>query len=103
MIRIQVTIPNEEPYSVSSLRLPCTLGRSRKCDLMVRHPSVSGEHATLFERDGKVWIKDLGSRNGIRVATGLQDEIQLREGSSFDVGDIRCRVESLTIPTEQSF
>lgn len=43
------------------------VGRSPKCDLQLRHPSISGEHAIL-QWNGHTWgVRDLGSRNGTRV------------------------------------
>lgn len=43
------------------------VGRSAACALRIDDPSVSGEHATLWFRDGRWWVRDLGSRNGTRV------------------------------------
>jgi DNA-binding CsgD family transcriptional regulator len=40
------------------------LGRSSKCDLIVRHESVSRQHAGIAVTRTTVRIHDLGSRNG---------------------------------------
>jgi two-component system response regulator AtoC len=44
-----------------------TVGRSRKCDLCIDHPSVSREHA-VFYGSNPVTVEDLGSTNGTTIA-----------------------------------
>ena len=44
-----------------------TVGRSRKCDLCIDHPSVSREHA-VFYGSTPVTVEDLGSTNGTSIA-----------------------------------
>jgi len=43
-----------------------TVGRSRACDIMIDHPSVSREHA-VFHGGRPIEIEDLGSTNGTSV------------------------------------
>jgi transcriptional regulator with PAS, ATPase and Fis domain len=43
-----------------------TVGRSKRCDLVIDHPSVSREHA-IFHGGPAVAIEDLGSTNGTTV------------------------------------
>ena len=47
-----------------SLKLPTVIGRSREADLTVAHPMISRQHCRLFEVDGLLKIRDLGSLNG---------------------------------------
>lgn len=45
-----------------------TIGRVPSCQVVINLTSVSKQHATLtVHSDGKVFIKDLGSKNGTRV------------------------------------
>jgi DNA-binding CsgD family transcriptional regulator len=44
-----------------------TVGRSKRCDLVVAHPSVSRHHAELSVRGEFVRVTDLGSTNGTFV------------------------------------
>jgi two-component system, NtrC family, response regulator AtoC len=53
-----------------------TVGRSRKCDLCIDHPSVSREHA-IFHGNNPVTIEDLGSTNGTTLA-GLRVSPRIR-------------------------
>ena len=61
-----------------------TIGRSKqKCDLVVDSPSVSNTHACIIKKEGKLYIKDLGSSNhtfvnGSRIEEGK--EINIKSG-----------------------
>jgi hypothetical protein len=44
-----------------------TLGRSRKCDIVLDDPNVSREHAEIRPRGGSWVLTDLGSTNGSSV------------------------------------
>lgn len=43
------------------------VGRAAGCDLVLVDEAVSGRHAAFWVDDGGVWVRDLGSRNGVRV------------------------------------
>jgi pSer/pThr/pTyr-binding forkhead associated (FHA) protein len=70
---------------ITLTRFPCLLGRSRQCDYRLAHPLVSRRHCVLWCQDSRVWIKDLGSRNG----TLLNGE-SLVEPRPLSDGDYLC-------------
>lgn len=41
-----------------------TVGRDPRCDLRLADPHASRRHARLIDRDGSIWLQDLGSANG---------------------------------------
>ncbi len=41
-----------------------SIGRDPRCDLHLPNPFVSRWHAKLTVKEGKVWLEDMGSRNG---------------------------------------
>lgn len=43
------------------------VGRKSFCDLKLRHRTVSKIHCVLVRTDGLLLLRDLGSRNGVRV------------------------------------
>jgi adenylate cyclase len=43
------------------------IGRRESCDIVLRYPNVSGQHARLSLEQGYWFLKDLGSRNGTKV------------------------------------
>lgn len=68
-----------------------TLGRTAECDVVLRGNSVSRKHARI-ELDGDRWyLLDLASRNGIRLAGERVEEIALKDGLNFQVGDLELR------------
>lgn len=71
-----------------SLNLPTVIGRSRQAALTVAHPMVSRRHAELFEKDGLLMIRDLGSLNGTRIDGQRIKEAPLPPGAEFSVGPL---------------
>jgi GAF domain-containing protein len=47
--------------------IPCVIGRGREADLDLPDQAVSHRHALLGATDGRLWIKDLESANGVWV------------------------------------
>ncbi len=73
--------------------LPATIGRSREADLTVAHPMVSRKHCELYEADGLLMVRDLGSLNGTLVAQEKVTDTPLRPDDEFSVGPLTFRVE----------
>ncbi len=76
-----------------SLKLPTTIGRSREAGLTVAHPMISRQHCELFEVEGLLRIRDLGSLNGTFVGQEKIAEADLYPQSQFTVGPLTFRVE----------
>src|SRR6185312_5067171 len=71
------------------------IGRSADCDIRLDRSTVSRRHAELF-RDpfGRWWIRDLGSRNGIRFGEQRVSERALRPGDALGLGEFVLRFET---------
>ena len=82
------------------LRLPMTIGRGNKADLMISHPTVSREHCRLFEKNGELVVQDNGSSNGTFVQ--IRGEAEVFEGDQFRVGQQLFRVEATGLPAATS-
>lgn len=78
---------------VVSIKLPAVIGRSREADLTIAHPMVSRRHCELFEVQGLVRIRDLGSLNGTLVGGKEVTEAPLRPNDEFSIGPLTFRVE----------
>lgn len=73
-----------------------TIGRSRRADVIVSDPSVSGLHAKLTPRGLAFVLTDLGSTNGTTVnGTRVEGERLLEGGETIGVGEARVRYERL--------
>jgi EAL domain-containing protein (putative c-di-GMP-specific phosphodiesterase class I) len=46
---------------------PIRIGRRASLDIVLLGSEVSSLHAEIFERDGRLWVRDMGSMNGTRL------------------------------------
>lgn len=81
-----------------------TIGRSSECQISLDDPLVSRVHAQLTFTDNGALVRDLGSRNGVRVnghliasETPLQHKDRLRLGTQ-DLVFLVVRAESTRTP-----
>ena len=49
------------------LRLPTAIGRGSRADLKLRASDVSRTHCKIYEDNGSLLVRDLGSSNGTKV------------------------------------
>jgi FHA domain-containing protein len=64
-----------------------TLGRSRKCDIVVDDPNVSREHAEVRPRGGSWVLRDLGSTNGSSINGRRTEGAEvLKPGDEIELG-----------------
>ncbi len=66
------------------------IGRGPESGLRLEGGTVSRQHAEIF-RDpfGRWWVRDLGSRNGVKVAGERVAERVLQPGNTFQLGQYR--------------
>ncbi len=76
-----------------TLKLPTVIGRSREADLTIAHPMVSRQHCELFEVQGLVRVRDLGSLNGTFIGDKQISEAALRPNDEFTIGPLTFRVD----------
>jgi hypothetical protein len=69
------------------------IGRHEGCDIVLREPSVSREHARLVFRDHRWIIQDLRSTNGTIVNGARVGRSEIRPGDLLALGDERLRVD----------
>lgn len=79
------------------------IGRDPTCQLRPASQAVSKQHCAVLVRDGKVYVRDLGSTNGtvLNEATLKDEEREVRPNDSLKVGplDFTVRIEA-TVPKE---
>lgn len=75
-----------------NLKLPTVIGRGKEAGLTVPHALVSRRHSEIFERDGKLVVRDLGSLNGTFINnTRIEDEKVLEPNQLLTLGNITFR------------
>ncbi|MCA9262433.1 MAG: EAL domain-containing protein [Planctomycetales bacterium] len=73
--------------------LPFRIGRKSDLALALPCNCVSKEHAEIFERDGAIWVRDLGSTNGTYVnGVRVDTEYPIGEGDLVQFATMVFRV-----------
>ena len=81
-------------FDSSSDRLQ--LGSHPLNQIEIRDPTISRFHCEVFVGpDGRVWVKDLGSRNGTRVNGIRIHEAELAEGAVLQLSQLQLAFEPL--------
>ncbi|MBN9521654.1 FHA domain-containing protein [bacterium] len=79
------------------------IGRDPVCQLRPASQAVSKQHCAVLVRDGKVYVRDMGSTNGtiLNEATLKDEEREVKPNDSLKVGplDFTVRIEA-TVPKE---
>ena len=71
---------------------PLVVGRLPGCDIVLPFGSVSARHCQLEYNDGQWSVRDLGSRNGIRVDGVRCESRALRPGSVLAIANLRFQI-----------
>ena len=67
-----------------------TIGRSSRCDIRLIDSKISRIHCVVERKDRKVVIRDLNSKNGIKINGRLQRECELQNGDIVLIGHAIC-------------
>jgi adenylate cyclase len=80
---------------VSDLKTEMLIGRTEGNDLVLNHPSVSRKHAKVEGRDGRWWIVDLKSTNGVKVNGNLITEAAVHAGDKILIGSVQLDIKAM--------
>ena len=69
------------------------IGRHLECDARLDSPKISRRHCCVALVYDRVMIRDLGSRNGLRVNGRQVEETELSPGDEVAIGPIIFRME----------
>jgi DNA-binding NtrC family response regulator len=75
------------------------VGRSASADLTIRDNSLSSQHASIELSNGVVWVEDLQSTNGTRVAGEKIERAKVKAGTEIAFGTVTASIHLLT-PTQ---
>jgi predicted metal-dependent hydrolase len=71
-----------------------TFGRSKLCDCVLAHPTVSREHFYVERNNGKLFLVDQGGENGTFVNGERISWVELEEGDKIKAGPFTMIFES---------
>jgi EAL domain-containing protein (putative c-di-GMP-specific phosphodiesterase class I) len=83
-------------WNVSVITLPFRVGRRPGLELTLPSTSVSMQHAELYERDGALRVRDLGSTNGTYVNRRRVADEMLCDGDVLHFADFEFLLELAT-------
>ena len=86
-----VVVGGDAKAAEINLKLPTIIGRGREASLTLPHPLVSRQHCELFESQGHLVVRDLGSLNGTFIANERISEAQLPPGELLTIGTVTFR------------
>lgn len=86
--RLEVVDPVAARGGIFEIAGEVTIGRAGGCGIALPDDTfVSNVHARVFERDGEVWVEDLGSTNGTLVnGKPVTAAVRLRKGDRVQAG-----------------
>ncbi len=87
-----VVVGGDAKAAEISLSLPTVIGRGREANLTLPHPLVSRNHCELFERDGRLLVRDLKSLNGTYVdSRRIEKTAVLNPDQLLTIGNVTFR------------
>ena len=79
---------NGETYPIAANK-QFIIGRGSSADFrIINNPSVSRKHAMVFQKNGKYYIKDMGSTNGVEFEGKKYDIRQISDGETYTICDV---------------
>ena len=74
-------------------RFPCIVGRDPASNVWLTAPFISRRHCALFERDGQVWVRNLGSRHRTFLnGRPVEADQRLRDGDRLELDHVALQV-----------
>jgi len=74
------------------------IGRRQECDLCIPLMVVSRRHCQINQDEGKLRVRDLGSRNGTYVNGQRVEEAELSAGDEIRIGPLQFCVQIDGVP-----
>lgn len=97
-----IVVGGEVKATEIKLKLPTIIGRGKGATLLLPHPLVSRQHCEIYEDNGQLVVRDMGSLNGTFVNNArLTEPTYLPSGDLLTIGDVTFRAEYTSDPNLQ--
>lgn len=94
---LQVVKGRSEARALRLIEGVNSIGRHDDCLIRIRSSQVSRRHCELFENDGRLFVRDLGSSNGTFVnGAKILGQQALNPGDVITVGGVALRLDADT-------
>jgi pSer/pThr/pTyr-binding forkhead associated (FHA) protein len=86
--KLKVVEPTDRKGQAFALAEELTVGRAAGCQVRVEDTYASQLHARIFQRDGELFVEDLGSTNGTYLnRRGTQSKEKVAGPLALELGD----------------
>ena len=92
--------PAEIVNTEFNLQLPVTIGRGRDAKIKLVHGQISRLHCEVYEDNGQLKARDLGSLNGTFVDGERISDAALKPGGMLNIGSVTFRAVYGVMPPE---
>jgi predicted component of type VI protein secretion system len=100
---LQVVRGRTEAASLRLIEGVNSIGRHDDCLIRIRSSQVSRRHCELFEDDGRLIIRDLGSANGTFVnGKRIGSQQVVKPGDVITVGGVALRIDADSPPAKDA-
>ena len=87
-LALRILVPPEMKGRTFPLAEEITLGRAAGCQVTIDDTYASQLHARVFQRDGTVYVEDLGSTNGTYLnRSKVSGPMVLQRGDKLQIGN----------------
>lgn len=102
LIHLEVAHDKNKGMLVRVGKLPFILGRDPSCHLRAASRMISLKHCEIFDHQGRVQVRDLGSTNGTFVnGHKVSEPAELNDGDLLRVGPLAFNVKmQIEIPVD---
>ncbi len=90
--RLVPVVPGAAP-TIPLQRPVVLIGRHSECDVRIDLPQISERHCCVAQVDDRLILRDLGSKNGVRVNGQLVDEARISTRDEVAIAHVIFRVE----------
>ncbi len=83
----------EDQKNIIIENYPAKIGKSPSCQIQIKNPKISREHAIINHKDGQIIVEDLNSTNGIWLNGKKVHKAFLNNGDILSFGPVGYTVE----------
>ncbi len=91
-MRLEIWSKSHGSRTVDVPSLPCLVGRSPECDIVVEDPGVSSHHMEILRMGATYRLKDLDSRNGLWFDGKRVAQLDVTGTTTVYLGDLEVRI-----------
>jgi pSer/pThr/pTyr-binding forkhead associated (FHA) protein len=95
--RFQVLAGHRQGESFPLMEKSVMIGRGAECEIDLRDPTISKEHAKIEYKEGDFFIKDQESKHGTFVNGAQITKQKLRSGDEIRIGESLLRFEKIDL------